>query len=126
MKRGSLILLLFLICVATAGCTFYYGGWATSSGLVLKMAAAGGAATPLPSVQITYTSVSDPDFVWQGETDSTGHWMTPWLKIDKYTVEFDHPDCETRTVTVDVRDKGADTPVGPIHMWPKGSSARGK
>jgi len=118
MKRGLLIFLLLLVCAATAGCTFYFGGWGTSSGQVLRVVP-GGAATPLPGVQITYTSVSDPDLVWHGETGATGSWTTGWLKIDRYTAKFKHPDCESIQETVDVRDKGADTPVDDVLLVPK-------
>ena len=120
MKRGLLILLLLLVCAATAGCTFYFGGWGTSSGQVLK-AVPGGAATPLSGVQVTYTSVSDPDVVWHGETGDTGCWTTNWLKIDSYTAKFEHADCESREMTVDIRDKGADTPVGRVLLVPSES-----
>lgn len=120
MKRGLLILLLLLVCAATAGCTFYFGGWGTSSGRVLKDVP-GGDATPLPGVQVTYTSVSDPDLVWHGPTDGAGRWTTGWLKIDKYTAKFEHPDCESPEVTVDIRDRGADTPVGDVRLVPKSS-----
>ncbi len=120
MKRGLLILLLFLVCAATAGCTFYFGGWGTSSGQVLKVVP-GRAATALPGVQITYTSVSDPELMWHGVTDETGRWTTSWLKIDRYTAMFEHADCESLEMTVDVRDKGADTPVHDVLLVPKKS-----
>ena len=120
MKRGLLILLLLLVCATTVGCTFYFGGWGTSSGQV-KEAVPGGAATPLPGVQITYTSVSDPDVVWHGMTGETGCWTTSWLKIDVYTAKFEHPDCESLEMTVDLRDRGADTPVGQVLLVPKKS-----
>ena len=120
MKRGLLILLLLIVCTATAGCTFYFGGWGTSSGQVLKVVP-GGAFTALPGVQITYTSVSDPELVWHGVTDETGCWITGWLKIDRYKALFEHPDCEGLKVDVDVRDKGADTPVGSVPLVPKKS-----
>ncbi len=121
MKRGLLILLLLLVCATTAGCTFYFGGWGTSSGTVFKAAVANEAPEALGCVQITYTSVSDPDSVWHGETDGAGRWTTSWLKIDKYIALFEHPECESRTLTVDVRDKGADNPVPPVHLAPKKS-----
>ena len=120
MKRGLLILLLLFVCAATAGCTFYFGGWGTSSGQVLK-AVPGGAATPLSGVQVTYTSVSDSDLVWHGVTDGTGSWTTSWLRIDRYTANFEHSECESLEVTVDLRDKGADTPVGQVLLVPKKS-----
>ena len=81
----------------------------------------GGASTPLPAVQVTYTSVSDPDPVWHGGTDAAGRWMTSWLKIDVYTAKFEHPDCESLEMTVDLRDRGADTPVGQVLLVPKKS-----
>ena len=120
MKRGLLIFLLLLVCAATAGCTFYFGGWGTSSGQVWKVVP-GGAATALPGVQITYTSVSDPELVWHGVTGRTGRWTTDWLKIDRYTAKFEHPDCESLEKTVDVRDKGADTPAEDVLLVPKKS-----
>ena len=120
MKRGLLIFLLLLVCAATAGCTFYFGGWGTSSGQVLKVVP-DGAPIALPGVQVTYTSVSDPDLVWRGETDGTGRWTTGWLKIDVYTAKFEHADCESLEMTVDVRDKGADTPVDDVLLVPKKS-----
>ncbi len=120
MKRGLLILLLLLVCAATAGCTFYVGGWGTSSGQVFTaVSRADEAQIGLVGVQITYASVSDPDLVWHGETDVTGRWTTSWLKIDKYEVEFTHPDFETLKMTVDIRDRGADTPVGRVTLVPK-------
>ena len=126
-KRGLLVLLLLLMCVTAAGCTFYFGGWGTSSGQV-KEAVPGGAATPLPGVQITYTSVSDPDVVWHGMTGETGCWTTSWLKIDEYEVKFTHPDCEPLEMTVDIRDKGVDNPVPVpwVLLSPKGSGGGDK
>ena len=121
MKRGLLIFLLLLVCAATAGCTFYFGGWGTSSGQVLKVVP-GGADTPAPGVQITYASASDPDLVvWHGVTDKTGRWTTSWLKIDRYTATFVLEGYATSVVDVDVRDKGADTPVGQVLLVPKKS-----
>jgi hypothetical protein len=120
MKRGLLILLLLIVCTATAGCTFYFGGWGTSSGQVEKDVP-GGVATPLPGVQITYTSVSDPDVAWYGETGDTGCWTTSWLKIDRYTAKFEYPGCESLEMTVDIRDKGADTPAGRVLLAPSES-----
>jgi hypothetical protein len=125
MKRVILIFLLLLVCLTAAGCTLYFGGWGTSSGQVLKVVP-GEAAIPLPGVKVTYTSISDPDLVWRGQTDETGRWTTYWLKIDRYTAKFDHIDCESLEMTVDVRDKGADTPVGPVLLLPKGSGGNDK
>ena len=122
MKRGLLILLLLLVCAATAGCTFYFGGWGTSSGTVFGAVVANEAPEALVGVQVTYTSVSDPDLVvWHGVTDETGSWTTSWLKIDRYTAKFEHADCESLEMTVDVRDKGADTPVHDVLLVPKKS-----
>jgi len=120
MKRGLLILLLLIVCTATAGCTFYFGGWGTSSGQVLKVVP-GGAPTALPGVQITYTSVSDPELVWHGVTDETGCWTTSWLKIDRYTATLALEGYATREVDVDVCYKGTDNPVPRVYLVPEKS-----
>ncbi|HAI86303.1 MAG TPA: hypothetical protein DCL63_04855 [Firmicutes bacterium] len=127
MKRGFLVLLLLAMCAAMAGCTFYFGGWGTSSGKVVKVIG-DGLQEPLPAVQITYTSVSDPDFKCQTQSNNEGYWTTDWLKIDRYEVQFDHPDCESIAITADVRKRGGDTPVypHPIRMVPKEDTIIGK
>lgn len=126
MKRGLLVFLLLAMCAAMAGCTFYFGGWGTSSGKVVKVI--DGRQEPLSAVQITYTSVSDPDFKWQTQSNNEGCWTTDWLKIDRYEVQFEHPDCESVVTTADVRERGGDTPVcpHPIRMVPKEDTIIGK
>lgn len=123
MKRGLLVFLVLAVCAATAGCTFYFGGWGTSSGKVEKTT-----GEPLESVQITYTSVSDPDFVQQTVSNEDGYWMTGWLKIDRYEVKFEHRECASVVITVDVRERGGDTPVYPypIRMVPEEDTIIGK
>lgn len=127
MKRGLLVFLVLAVCAATAGCTFYFGGWGTSSGKVVKVIG-DGLQEPLPAVQITYTSVSDPDFKYQTQSNNEGYWMTDWLKIDRYIVEFEHRECADVAITVDVRKRGGDTPVYPypIRMVPEEDTIIGK
>ena len=125
MKRVILIFLLLLVCLTATGCTLYFGGWGTSSGQVLKVVP-GEAAIPLPGVKVTYTSISDPDLVWRGQTDEAGRWMTYRLKIDRYTAKFEHAECESLEMTIDVRAKGADTPVPPVILISKASGSGSK
>lgn len=122
MKRGLLILLLLLVCAATAGCTFHFGGWGTSSGTVFGAVVANEAPEALVGVQVTYTSVSDPDLVvWHGVTDETGSWTTSWLKIDRYTATLALEGYATREVDVDVCYKGTDNPVPRVYLVPEKS-----
>jgi len=125
-KRGLLVFLLLAMCAAMAGCTFYFGGWGTSSGKVVKVI--DGRQELLSAVQITYTSVSDSDFKWQTQSNNEGCWTTDWLKIDRYEVQFEHPECESVVITADVRERNGDTLVYPypICMTLKEPSIIGK
>jgi len=122
MKRGVLILFALVMCAVMTGCTLYFGGWATSSGLVKQATD----DVPLPGASVTYTSVSDPEYVVHAVTDSGGRWQTEWLKLDRYTVEFSHPDCSSVVMTRDIRDRDTDVSLGVIYLAAKESDETGE
>ena len=117
MKRGLAILLLLAVCAGVSGCTLksYIGGLATSSGKVVKA----GTDEPIANVSVTYTSASEPPVAYSAITGDDGTWQTEWLKVNTYTVRFEHPEFASVTMTTSIRQRGADVPLGVVSLTPK-------